>query len=57
MHENPSEFLDEEKRRKQMLKKAIEYMEKRKGEDKSHMEPEDIVEAAKKFDEFVNNER
>lgn len=54
MHDNPSEFLDGEKRRKQMLKKAIEYMEKR-GEDTDEMNPEEIVEAAEQFDDFVKD--
>jgi len=52
MHEKPSELLDDEKRRKQMLKKAIEYMEK-KGEEPEEMTPKEIVEAAEKFNEFV----
>jgi len=56
MHENPSEFLNGEKRRKQMLKKAIQYMEKR-GEDTEEMNPEEIVEAAEKFEEFVKKEK
>jgi len=55
MHENPSEFLDEEKRRRHMLKKAIEYMEK-KGEDTDEMSPEEIVDAAEQFDKFVKKQ-
>lgn len=57
MYENPDEYISEEKRRKQMLKKAIQYMEKKQGEDTDEMSPEEIVDAAEKFEDFVKKEK
>jgi len=55
MYDNPQDFINEkQKRRKHMLKKALEYMDK-KGEDTEDMTPEEIVEAAEKFDDFVKD--
>jgi len=53
-YDNPEEYISEEKRKQKMLKKAIEYMDKKDiGEDEKEMTPEEIVAAAEKFDEFV----
>jgi len=51
-YDNPKEYISEEKRKQKMLKKAIQYMEK-KDADEDEMTPEEVVEAAEKFDEFV----
>lgn len=54
MYDNPDEYHSEEERRKQMLKKAIQYMEKR-GDDAEEMSLKEIVEAAEHFDDFIKN--
>lgn len=54
-YENPEEYISEEKRRKEMLKKAIQYMDKL-DEDAEKMDSEDIVKAAETFNNFVKKE-
>lgn len=57
-YDNPDEYNKDADRRKEMLKRAIQFMEKKKADDEEiDMSSEDIVEAAEKFDEFINNER
>lgn len=56
MYDNPDNYNKDEDRRKEMLKRAIQYMEKRKGEEEIDMTPDDIVEAAEKFTEFIENQ-
>ena len=53
-YDNPKEYIDEEKRKNKMLKRAIDYMDKKETEE-SEMSPEEIVEAAEKFDEFITD--
>jgi len=54
MYEEAENYSSSEERRDESLKKAIHFMEKQKAENEtSDMSPEDIVEAAKKFEKFI----
>lgn len=54
IYENPDDYNEDEDRRKDMLKKALQYMDK-KDKDADEMTPEEIVEAAEKFDNFITS--
>lgn len=62
MHENPSDFIDSEKKKKKKqrrwcIDKALNLAEKRKTqEEKTDMDSEDVVKAAENFNEFIDKE-
>jgi len=53
-YENPSDYIEDEKQRLEMLEKALELAELKKTDDtETSMSAEDVVNAAEKFNDFV----